>query len=84
MQDYSKPIGKVLRQLRERAGYTQADIAQKMGMSYQMIQKYEAGRSGITVDRLTDFANIYRMSLQHLVRLIIEAKVDRDNKEKMF
>lgn len=51
-------IGTALRNLRRSAGLSQQAIAQRIGVAYQQIQKYEAGKNRISASRLWDFAQI--------------------------
>lgn len=65
----SKDLGFKLRMLRQEAGYTQEQIAEKVGVSTQQIQKYEAGRDKISVDRLQQFAEIFSIPVQDFFRV---------------
>jgi len=53
-----KLLGKRLRELRQARGMTLDDLSQASGVSYQQIQKYEAGRNRIPATRLVAFANV--------------------------
>jgi transcriptional regulator with XRE-family HTH domain len=53
-RDPAKVAARLSRRIREarlRTGLTQAALAGRMGVSYQAVQRYEKGRSGISVDR---------------------------------
>ncbi|MEZ5918595.1 MAG: helix-turn-helix transcriptional regulator [Alphaproteobacteria bacterium] len=43
--DETTIMGRNIRNLRTRAGYSQQDIAKALGVSFQQIQKYEAGKT---------------------------------------
>ena len=45
-------IGGLIRQIRRPSGMSQAVLAQKIGISYQQVQKYENGASTLTISRL--------------------------------
>jgi transcriptional regulator with XRE-family HTH domain len=45
-------IGRKIRTYRQQRGITQMELADRIGVSYQQVQKYEGGRSRITLDRL--------------------------------
>lgn len=45
-------IGKCLRKLRQEAGLSQVALAKNSGVTYQQIQKYEAGTNRIAVSTL--------------------------------
>lgn len=48
-----------LRQIRKRAGLTQADIAERLGKSVPQISRWESGKDNIPSSRLTDLARAY-------------------------
>lgn len=45
-------VGRQLRLARELAGLTQTDIGRKLGMSFQVVQKYEQGEIRVSASRL--------------------------------
>lgn len=45
-------VGRQLRLARELAGLTQTDISRELGMSFQVIQKYEQGEIRVSASRL--------------------------------
>jgi len=49
-------IGQIIREARRASGLSQMQLAEKVGLSYQQIQKYEKGKSEITVKRLYQIA----------------------------
>jgi|Deesub1362A_J573_1020465.scaffolds.fasta_scaffold00143_30 transcriptional regulator with XRE-family HTH domain len=51
-----KQIGALIRQLRKAAGMSQMQLAEKIGVSYQQVQKYEKGVSKLTISRLKQIA----------------------------
>jgi transcriptional regulator with XRE-family HTH domain len=55
-----------LRSCRKQLGLSQADIAKELGVTFQQIQKYEAGLNRIGAGRLFQFATIYGVSIQDL------------------
>lgn len=52
-------IGPLIRQLRKGAGMSQMKLAEKMGVSYQQVQKYEKGVSKLNVPRLLQVSEIF-------------------------
>lgn len=67
MENISKPsddylykhrvtIGKKIRDLREKKGYSQDDLAEIMGINHSTISKVETGKFAITIDYLSKFA----------------------------
>lgn len=55
-----------LRSCRKQLGLSQAEIAKKLGVTFQQIQKYEAGLNRIGAGRLFQFATLYGVSVQDL------------------
>lgn len=49
-------VGQRIRQGRKRAGLTQQTLGDRIGVSYQQLQKYENGKDRIAVDRLSQIA----------------------------
>ena len=50
-------IGATIRRLRKLAGMSQMNLGEKVGVSYQQIQKYENGSSAANVFRLQQIAD---------------------------
>ena len=49
-------VGRQLRLARELSGLTQTDIGRKLGMSFQVVQKYEQGEIRVSASRLFQLA----------------------------
>lgn len=60
-------IGEVIRLMRKAAGMTQMMLADKVGVSYQQIQKYEKGASQLNVPRLLQFAKIFNVPFTDII-----------------
>jgi transcriptional regulator with XRE-family HTH domain len=62
MDDQSKPIdeaiGRKIRAWRKLKGWTQSDLGNQLGVTFQQIQKYELGINSLSVARLRQFADI--------------------------
>lgn len=63
-------IGHQIRAARKAAKMTQSDLAQKLGISFQQIQKYESAQNKITVERLCALADIFDMKVEEFVGII--------------
>jgi transcriptional regulator with XRE-family HTH domain len=50
-------VGVRLKVARETAGMTQRTLAERMGLTFQQIQKYENGRNRIACSRLVELAD---------------------------
>ncbi len=51
-----KALGKKIRTIRTKKGFSQSDLAERLNVSYQQIQKYESGKSSISLDMLIDIS----------------------------
>jgi len=52
-------IGTLIRDMRKAAGMSQMRLADKIGVSYQQIQKYEKGSSQLNISRLLQIAEAF-------------------------
>jgi transcriptional regulator with XRE-family HTH domain len=55
-----------LRTFRKQLGLSQADTAKQIGVTFQQIQKYEAGLNRIGAGRLYQLATLYGITIQDL------------------
>lgn len=54
----NKEIGGKIRQLRKGWGLSQSELAEKIGVSFQQVQKYEKGSTRVSVVRLQQISEI--------------------------
>jgi transcriptional regulator with XRE-family HTH domain len=59
-------VGRQLRLARELAGLTQAEIGIKLGMSFQVVQKYEQGEIRVSASRLLRLAQALDRPVSYL------------------
>jgi transcriptional regulator with XRE-family HTH domain len=52
-------IGTLIRDMRKAAGMSQMRLAEKIGVSYQQVQKYEKGASQLNISRLLQIAEAF-------------------------
>jgi transcriptional regulator with XRE-family HTH domain len=52
----SADIGKMIRNFRQSAGLSQEGLAEKIGVTFQQIQKYESGYTTLNIIRLQQIA----------------------------
>jgi transcriptional regulator with XRE-family HTH domain len=64
-QEVDKHVGKQIRQLRWRFNMTQQQLAEKVGVKFQQIQKYETGVNRVAASRLFDMAQAFGISVTH-------------------
>ena len=55
-------VGSQLKSLRKLAGYSQTELANKVGVTFQQIQKYERGTNRIGASRLWGFCKVFNVS----------------------
>lgn len=58
-------VGKRLRRRRRILGLTQTELAEKVGVRFQQIQKYECGANRMTCGRLYDLSRAMNVSVQY-------------------
>lgn len=58
-EDYDKVIGIRLRALRKINNLTQDELAVKMGITFQQVQKYEQGTNRISAGKIKQLINIF-------------------------
>lgn len=58
-------IGAQIRKRRRILGMSQTDLATKVGISFQQIQKYEKGSNQITASRLLELASIMNVTINY-------------------
>lgn len=62
------PIGRKIRQRRVQLGLSQERLAEKLGVSYQQVQKYEKGASRLTIERLQAMARCLNVSTDYFLK----------------
>ncbi|WP_242480821.1 helix-turn-helix domain-containing protein [Rhodovibrio sodomensis] len=61
-------MGKVIRRARTRAGLTQNDLAQHLGITFQQVQKYETGNNRVHFTVLLDVSCMLGTTPEALLR----------------
>lgn len=56
-----------LRQLREQAGLSRAEVAKALGLSYQAISNYEAGIRTVAIEMIVPLARFYDCSAEDVI-----------------
>lgn len=72
-------IGEIIKRIRKAKGFSQMELAEKIGITYQQFQKYEKGKSKITVDRLIDIAKALDVPLSTIL-----VKIYKDDNIKTY
>jgi len=55
-------IGKRIKMQRLTRGLSQTDVASRLGITFQQIQKYERGLNRVGAGRLQEIANLFRVT----------------------
>ena len=62
-------IGKNLQNIRNRRGFTQKELGEKIGLTREAIASYEKGRSHLIITTLLDIAAVLRVSVNEIMGL---------------
>lgn len=57
LENFDRRLGAKLKELRKRRGLSLADVAFEIGVTYQQLQKHEAGRNSLSIHRMLKIAN---------------------------
>ena len=57
-----------IRALRKKAGITQIDLAEKLGISIATLRRWEAGETAPTGTKITELANILNVNPEEIVK----------------
>jgi transcriptional regulator with XRE-family HTH domain len=68
----NKSVGKNIRTLRHQRGWSQEDVANRLGISIPAFSKIETGVTDINLSRLEQIASIYEVNVVNLLSLEIE------------
>lgn len=63
--DQDKAIGARMRAARLSRNFSQADLADAIGVTFQQVQKYESGRNRITASKLFLAAKVLRVDIDY-------------------
>ena len=74
MKDHRKYIGKALKQYRLAAQLSQMALAEKIGISYQQLQKYENGTDNISLYRLQQICEALNIPVSSIIEVLEDAE----------
>ena len=66
-------IGSRILSLREKRGLSQSELGERLGISYQQVQKYEKGLSQLSIERLFQCARELEVPVETLLSNVEEA-----------
>jgi transcriptional regulator with XRE-family HTH domain len=73
-------VGRLVRALRMSRGLSQTELASKIGVTFQQVQKYETGDNRISMGRLTKAAKLFGVSVPYLLDGSKQAAVRKSNR----
>lgn len=79
ISDFDLCLGARLRKLRLQRGLTLPDVAGEIDVSYQQLQKYEAGRNSLSVARFVIVAEILEMAPEEILNLDLPIEAARES-----
>lgn len=65
--ELDRRFGKVLRDMRIERGLSMQEVASKTSITYQQLQKYEAGINRVSISRLFEIADALEVSPASLI-----------------
>lgn len=57
-KEFNQKMGQIIRAKRKQFGLSQRDIAQQLGITHQQVQKYETGKTGVSLYNLEKISKI--------------------------
>ena len=73
-----------LKMFRKQNGYTQEQVAEKLGVSRQAVAKWERGESVPDIENVIALADMYEVTVDSLVRNMTALPDKRTDKKHMF
>lgn len=64
-------VGEKLTRLRREHDYSQKDVADMLGVSFQQVQKYEKGKNRISVGRLWEISLLFSVTPNYFYKELI-------------
>jgi len=65
-QDMDRLVGLRVAQLRQTQGLSQTALAERLGVSFQQVQKYEKGTNRISASRLFQLSEVFGCTVSYL------------------
>jgi len=67
-RELNDSIGQLIKKIRKNKGLSQMKLASLLGISYQQLQKYEYGRSQISIGRLKQISDVLDISINTFIQ----------------
>ena len=75
-------LGQRIRRRRQETRWTQASLAEEIGISFQQLQKYERGTNRVSVARLIEIADVLEAPLSYFLNNLDSDKLDSYEERK--
>ena len=63
----SDQFGKKIRELRKKSNLTQKEFADKLGVTYQAVSKWENGKNMPDITLIKEISNIFKVDIEELL-----------------
>lgn len=73
-------VGKRIRQHRLICGFTQANVAERLGLSFQQLQKCETGHNRVSASRMCDLARELSVHPAYFLEGLVSTPADTEVK----
>ncbi len=70
-------VGEKIRSRRKHMGISQTELGNKLGVSFQQIQKYEKGSNRVGAGRLQEIANILDVHISFFIPIFQKKEIFR-------
>jgi transcriptional regulator with XRE-family HTH domain len=65
---FDRHLGSLLRTRRHQLGWSQQQLADRLGLTFQQVQKYENGRNQISVARLVQISQVVETPITYFLQ----------------
>ena len=66
MSKTAQRIGERLQEARHRTGMTQGEVGEALGIGKWQVLRHEAGKQSMSIDRLYEYSDLYRVPVSEL------------------
>jgi transcriptional regulator with XRE-family HTH domain len=74
-KEFRKSVGETIKRYRLNVNMSQMELAEKLGISYQQLQKYEKGINNISISRLKQISEALKIPISSLLEVQEPEKV---------
>ncbi|MBQ8681736.1 MAG: helix-turn-helix transcriptional regulator [Bacilli bacterium] len=63
----SSTMGQIIKDLRKKNGFTQEELAERLGVTYQAVSKWENGKNMPDITLIKEISNIFKVDIEELL-----------------